>query len=280
MRLIAITNHKGGSAKTTTVVNLAAALAELAQRVLVVDMDPQGSATNWLGRPLADRSVLDAYLSRADLVPMVTPTTTPGVELVPSSPWLVAADRSQEIAIGLGIIGSLERLPDAWDYVLVDCPPTQGSLAVAPLAVCGSVIIPVETRVLALTGLVSLTGTMDAIRERLNTTLTLDAIIACRVNRTRHAREIVQRLRDGYGGTVLETIIREAIALAEAPSFQLPITLYAPTSVGADDYRSAARELLGRHQRADMWDPSQIPDARVPTFRLDRRELTKSSRRE
>ena len=273
MRLTAVTNHKGGSAKTTTVVNVAAALSELGQRVLVIDMDPQGSATNWLGRPLADRSVLDVYLARGDLLSIATRSTAPGVDLVPSSPWLVAADRSEEIAIGLGIIGSLERLPDEWDYVLVDCPPTQGSLAVAPLAVCQHVVVPVETRVLALTGLVSLIGTMDAIRERLNPTLMLDAIIASRVNWTRHAREIVERLRDRYGGTVLQSVVRESIALAEAPSFELPITLYAPDGVGAEDYRSVAVELLERDERAKPWTMIPVPDDRTPTFRLDRPEL-------
>ena len=251
MKTFAIANHKGGSAKTTTTVNLAAALGELGRRVLVIDLDPQGSATGWLGLPLGGHSILDAYLSRADLSRIATSTSAPGVDLVPSSPWLVAADRSEEVAIGLGIIGTFERLERQWDYILVDCPPSQGSLTIAILSVCPSVIIPVETRVLALSGLVSLLGTMDLVRDRLNPELTIEAIIACRVNRTRHASEVVDRLRERYPGLVLNVAVRESVSLAEAPSFQLPITRYAPNSTGAKDYRAVAREILDREGLAD-----------------------------
>ena len=270
MRTIAITNHKGGSAKTTTVVNVAAALGELDLQVLVVDIDPQGSATSWLGVPLGERSILDAYLDHVDLSTVAMETHAPGVQVVPASQWMVGGDRNEEVRIGLGIIGTLERLPPAWDYVLVDCPPTQASLALAPLAACQDVIIPVETRVLALTGLVSLIGTMDAVRERLNPKLTLDAIVACRVNRTRHAREIVERLRDHYGGLVLDTVVRETISLAEAPSFQLPITRYAPNGSGAEDYRAVAREIVERDRRTGVWADSPVVAELRPTFRLDR----------
>ena len=270
MKTIAITNHKGGSAKTTTVVNVAAALGELDRDVLVIDIDPQGSATTWLGVPLGDRSILDAYLNQADLSTMAWETNAPGVQVVPASQWMVGGDRNEEVRIGLGIIGTLERLPSLWDYVLVDCPPTQASLALAPLAVCRNVIIPVETRVLALTGLVSLIGTMDAVRERLNPGLTLDAIVACRVNRTRHAREIVKRLREHYGALVLDTVVRETISLAEAPSFQLPITRYAPNGSGAEDYRAVAREIIAREHRAELWADSPVETETRPTFRLDR----------
>ena len=209
MRIVAIANHKGGSAKTTTAVNLAAALGELGRTVLLIDLDPQGSATDWLGSQLADRAVLDAYLARADLSSVATKTSAPGVDLVPSSPWLVATDRAEEIAISLGIIATLERLEPHWDHVLIDCPPSQGGLAAAALTAAPHVIIPVETRALALTGLVSLLGTMGAIRERLNPALKLDAIVACRVNRTRHAREVVEWMRANYPGLVLDAVVRE-----------------------------------------------------------------------
>ena len=246
MKTVAIANHKGGSAKTTTVVNLAAALGELGVRVLVIDLDPQGSATTWLGLPLGERSILDVYLHAGDLTDVSMPTSAPGVDLVPSSPWLVAANRDEDVAIGLGVLGTIGRLALAWDYVLLDCPPSYGALSVSSLAACLEVIIPVEATVLALTGLVSMIGTIDAVRERLNPELRLDAIIACRLNRTRHARKIVERMREHYPGLVLNASVRETAALAEAPSSHLPITRYTPNGAGAADYRAVALELLGR----------------------------------
>lgn len=271
MRIVAIANHKGGSAKTTTAVNLAAALGELGRKVLVIDLDPQGSATNWLGVQLADRAILDVYLTHADLSRIAKTTSAPGVEVIQASPWLVATDRAEEIAISLGIIATLERLQPDWDHVLIDCPPSQGALATSALAVASNVIVPVESRTLALTGLVSLIGTMDAIRERLNPALKLEAILACRVNRTRHAREVVERMRAHYPGLVLDAVVRESIGLAEAPSFQLPITRYAPRAAGAVDYRAVAKELLERERLVEAL-ARRTTDGTVesrPAFRLE-----------
>ncbi len=251
MKTIAVTNHKGGSAKTTTTVNLAAALGEQGFRVLVIDMDPQGSATSWLGSPAAGRNVLDAYMGHADLAAMAVASSAPGVQLIPSTPWLVAADRRRETDLALGVIRTIEALPARWDFVFVDCPPLQGYLALAPLSACRHVLVPVEAHVLALSGLVSLLDAMDEVRARLNPALVLDAILACRVSQTRHAREVVQRLRGHYPAHMFQTVVRENITLAEAPSFQLPITQYAPSSQGAKDYRAVARELLERQQGLD-----------------------------
>src|SRR3990170_70633 len=244
MRTLAITNHKGGSAKTTTAVNLAAAFGELGLRVLVMDLDPQGSASAWLGVPRDDRSASDALFGRAALHVLARPTTAPGVDLVPASPGLVAADRRQETEIALGIIRAVERTPPRWDLLIVDCPPSQGYLAIAPLAVCHEVLVPVESHVLALAGLSSVIATMERVSQRLNPQLTLSAILACRVNRTTHSREVVELLRRRHGHLVLTATVRENIRLAEAPSFQLPITRYAPGSTGAPDHRTVAAELL------------------------------------
>ena len=245
MRTVAVTNHKGGSAKTTTTVNLAAALGELGHSVLVIDMDPQASASAWLGVPDADSSVLEAIRGRDELSHLVHETTAPGVHLVPASPGLVASDRREETDIALGFMGAMERLPGQWDVVLVDCPPSLGYLAIAPLTVCREALVPVEAHVLAMAGLASLLETMSRIRARLNPRLELAAVLACRVNRTAHAREVVERLERRFPDTFMRTQIRENIRLAEAPSFRLPITLYAPASTGAEDYRAAAEELFG-----------------------------------
>ena len=245
MRTIAVTNHKGGSAKTTTAVNLAAAIGEGGRRVLVIDMDPQGSASSWLGVPDPEDGVIDAIRRRAPLSQLVYETTAPGVQLVPASPELVASDRQEETDIALGFLRAMERLPAIWDVVIVDCPPSLGYLAIAPLTVCREVLLPVEAHVLAMTGITSLLETMNRIRNRLNPDLALSAVLACRVNRTSHARSVVERLDRRFPDSFMKAQVRESIRLAEAPSFQLPITLYAPDSTGAEDYRAAAAELVG-----------------------------------
>ena len=245
MRTIAVTNHKGGSAKTTTAVNLAAALGEDGRRVLLIDMDPQGSASSWLGVNNPDVGVVDAIRGRASLAHLVHETSAPGVQLVASSTALVATDWQDETNIALGFMDAMERLPKVWDVVLVDCPPSLGYLAIAPLAACDEALVPIEAHVLAMAGLTSLIETMTRIRGRLNSHLRLTGAVACRVNRTAHSRAVVDGLRHRLGDSFMRTQVRESTRLAEAPSFRLPITLYAPESSGAEDYRALALELMG-----------------------------------
>jgi chromosome partitioning protein len=244
MRTIAVANHKGGSAKTTTTVNLAAALGESGHEVLVIDMDPQGSASAWLGVPDPDVSVMEAIRGRDPLAHLIYETTAPGVQLVAASPELVAIDRRSETDIALGFMRALEGLPARWDVVLVDCPPSLGYLAIAPLTVCREVLVPVEAHYMALAGVTSLVETMEQVRARLNPGLKLGGVVACRVNRTMHARAVVARLGHRYPEAMVRTQIRESIRLAEASAYRLPITLYAPDSAGADDYRGLAVELF------------------------------------
>jgi chromosome partitioning protein len=244
MRTIAVTNYKGGSAKTTTAVNLAAALGELGNRVLVIDIDPQGSASAWLGVDGEVDGVAEAITGRIPLSELVYETTAPGVVLIPASPSIVVADPNEETQIALGFMRAMDRLPALWDVVVIDCPPTLGYLAIAPLSVCQEVLIPVEARILAVTGLTGVMETMNRVRRRLNPGLGLAGVVACRVNRTSHARAIVARLEEQFPDSFMTTTIRESIRLAEAPSFQLPITLFAPNSTGAADYRALAREVM------------------------------------
>jgi len=245
VRTIAVTNHKGGSAKTTTAVNLAAALGEDGRRVLLIDMDPQGSASAWLGVVNPDVGVVDAIRGRTALAHLVHETTAPGVQLVASSTALVATDWQDETNIALGFMEAMAGLPKVWDIVLVDCPPSLGYLAIAPLAACHEALVPIEAHVLAMAGLTSLIETMTRIRRRLNTHLRLAGVVACRVNRTAHSRAVVDRLHYRLGDSLMRTQVRESTRLAEAPSFRLPITQYAPESSGAEDHRALARELMG-----------------------------------
>jgi chromosome partitioning protein len=247
---LAFTNWKGGSAKTTSAVNLAAALGEKGKRVLVVDLDAQASASSWLGVKDGGRGLFEVFTDNGNLADLVHETTAPGVEVVPSSAWLVGVDKALAGEPGAETIlrRSFSRLPaDRWDFVFVDCPPSLGVLAVSALAACREVFVPVEASTLALAGLAGLVQTVERVRERLNPDLEVSAVLVCRVDsRTNLSRDIVDRLRERFGGLVLKTTIRESVRLREAPSFSKPVTLYAPRSPGAEDYRAAAAELLKR----------------------------------
>ena len=154
------------------------------------------------------------------------------------------ARRRARSGVALDRRRAMDSLPALWDVVLVDCPPSLGYLGIAPLTACQEALVPVEAHVLAVTGLTSLLETMARVRRRLNPRLRLGGVVACRVNRTSLSRAIVQRLGEEFPESFIATTIRENIRLAEAPSFQIPITLYAPNSTGAEDYRALAREFM------------------------------------
>ena len=173
-------------------------------------------------------------------------TTATGVDLIPTSASLVSQDENQDTDTGMAIVRSFARLPDYWDLVLIDTPPVVGYLSLAPLVASDHVVIPIEAHALAMSGLVSVAESVQRARQRVNKQLDLLAILPCRVNATLHAREIVERLRQEYGNVVTRSLIRESIRVAEAPAFRMPITRYAPTSANAEDYRTAAAEILVR----------------------------------
>lgn len=254
MRTIAITNQKGGSGKTTTAVNLAAALGELGKRVLLVDLDPQGSATTWLGVQRFDASVHDVFARGAGLDEVVIPeTSAPGVALAPAGAQLTQAERN--LGGDFEALGALRLAFDglprgAYDVVLVDCPPAVAFLTPAALLACHELLIPVEARAMALQGLA---GLLDRVKRMasppFNHTLSIAGILACRVDaRTNLSRDVVEALRTNaqIGALVFDTVIRENVRVAEAPSHALPVTLYAPHSPGAEDYRAATAELVAR----------------------------------
>jgi chromosome partitioning protein len=252
MRCLAIANQKGGAAKTTTTVNLAAALAEAGRRVLVIDLDPQGNASDWLGAAGASRGVFDFLIEASDLRELVVASSAPGVDILPATRGLQGVERAlaREVGAELTLQRKLKAPAAGWDYVVLDTPPTLGLLTLNALTAAHELLVPVEAHVMALIGVAQLMDTMKTVRERLNPALALAGLVACRVDaRTRHSPEVVERLREALGASVYRTEIRENIRLAEAPSFRQSILAYDPRSAGAADYRALAGEVMAQEIR-------------------------------
>jgi chromosome partitioning protein len=250
MRTLAIANQKGGSGKTTTTVSLAAALGESGRRVLVIDLDPQHSATSWFGIKDGGKGIYAVFAGNGNFAEIIRPSGVAGVEVAPSSSWLVGVERMLAGEVGAEIIlrRSLERLPAGrFDYVLIDCPPTLAILTINALAAARELLVPVESHIMALGGLAHLQQTVALVKERLNPDLAITGILACRVDaRTRHAQDVVEQLRSRFGDKVFRTVIRENVRLAECPSFGQPITQYDSRSAGARDYRALAEEVINQ----------------------------------
>jgi chromosome partitioning protein len=262
MRTIAIINRKGGCGKTTATVNIAAALGESGRRTLLLDLDPQGSASSWLGAgPNDQRDLFEAFLGTRSLADLAEPTRAFGVDLVPASSWLVTAERTLQVDLALGAIRALERLPAAWDFVLVDCPPTLGYLASAALTGCREALVPVQPHGLDVWGIEPVMEEMDRVRQQLNTSLVLAGIVVGRVSRTNHAREVVASLRTTYGGDVFQQTIRDSIRVPEAATAGLAVTEFVPDAAIAADIRAVAAELVRRDPDEQDLDPVEAERA-------------------
>ena len=248
---IACANQKGGVGKTTTVVNLGSYLAIFGERVLIVDLDPQGNATSGLGfdRNSIERSVYDAIVDGATLRELIVPGPVEGLDVVPSTIALAGAE--VELAPVEGRERRLSRLlaeiDSEYDYILIDCPPTLGILTVNALNAVTEVLVPVECHVMGLHGLAQLWKTVELVKKRLNPELAVTGILACRVDRrTKHGKEVVEKVRLRFPDLVFETEVRENVKLAECPSQGGPITAYDSKSYGAADYRKLAEEVIAQ----------------------------------
>ncbi len=248
MRTIAVVNRKGGSGKTTTAVSVAAALAERGLPTLLIDLDPQASASIWLAEPSDDRHSFDALVGTRDLGAIAVRTAVKGLQIVPSSAWLLTAERTMMADIGVGVMRAVGRLKPAWEFVIIDCPPSLSYLAVGALMAAREVLIPVEAHAIALPGVAAVVREIDRLRSTLNPALGAPLIVACRVNRTVHARQVVAELDRVHGRRLARTTIRESIRLAEAEAARRPITMYAPESGACLDYRQLAEELLEQRE--------------------------------
>ncbi len=256
MRTIAIVNQKGGSGKTTTAVNLAAALAEAGKKVLLIDLDPQASASMWYGIKEKGKALYDVLTGEAGLETAIEKSSVERLELIPSSPLLAGVEKAlaNEVASETILKNKLSRLQDKpWDYLLIDCPPTLGILSLNALTTANEVLVPVEAHVMALHGLVQLLKTINLVKQRLNPALEITGILPCRVDfRTKHSKEVLQQLRTRFEGKVCQSVIRENIRLAEAPLHLKPITHYDSACNGSHDYRNLALELMGEKPKEGL----------------------------
>jgi chromosome partitioning protein len=249
-RFMAIANQKGGVGKTTTAVNLGAALAELGYRVLVVDLDPQGNATTGLGinaRNLQS-SIYDVLLNDLDLEDCVEPTAVRNLFLAPATIDLAGAEIELVPAFSreLRLRRALERVGDDYDFVMIDCPPSLGLLTVNGLAAASEVVVPIQCEYYALEGLGQLLRNVELVQRNLNPTLELGAIILTMYDaRTKLSDQVTKEVRQHFGAKVCRNIVPRTVRLSEAPSFGQPIIVFDSTSRGAIAYRELAKEVSG-----------------------------------
>ena len=251
-RVLAMCNQKGGVGKTTSTINLGAALAEAGRRVLLVDLDPQGALSVGLGvNPLQlDRTVYNLLMESSVTVDdVMLKTGVAGMDLLPSNIDLSAAEVQlvNEVAREQTLARVLEPVLPDYDIVLIDCQPSLGLLTVNALTAADGVIIPLECEYFALRGVALLIQTIDKIKERLNPRLEVEGVLATMYDaRTLHAREVLARVVDAFGDRVFHTVINRTIRFPETTVAGEPITSYASSSAGATAYRDLAREVLAR----------------------------------
>ena len=299
MRRIALINQKGGVGKTTSAVNLGAALARAGRRVVLIDLDPQANLSLHVDRPVQDGepSSYSVLTGAATLAQALRPTTTQGLVLVPSSIDLSGAELELANAYGRELL--LREAIERWesdaraaqgaapaDYVLIDCPPSLGLLAVNGLVAAREVLIAVQTEFFALQGMSKLMDVLQVLRRRLNPALETCGILACLYdNRLKLAREVLAEVRRYFPGLVFARPIGKNVKLAEAPGYGQTIFEYAPDSPGAHDYEAVARELLAHEEGRKVVssptaatparsDPATTPPASMPALPARKRAST------
>ena len=249
-RVMAVANQKGGVGKTTTAVNLGAALAELGYRTLVVDLDPQGNATTGLGvnaHELAS-SVYDVLMRDVPVEDALEPTSVRNLFVVPATIDLAGAEIELVPAFSreLRLKRALDGVADDFDFTLIDCPPSLGLLTVNALAAAGEVVVPVQCEYYALEGLSALLRNVQLVQSNLNKALEVSTIILTMYDaRTKLAGQVAQEVREHFGNVVCRHLVPRTVRLSEAPSYGQPIIVFDPTSRGAIAYRELAKEVSG-----------------------------------
>jgi chromosome partitioning protein len=254
--VVAVCNQKGGVGKTTTTINLGAALAEFGRRVLLVDFDPQGALSVGLGiQPHElDATVYNLLMERGvSASEVVAKTSVAGMELLPSNIDLSGAEVQLVHEVGREFVlgGVLEPLLPEYDVILIDCQPSLGLLTVNALACADGIIVPLECEYFAMRGVALLTETIDKVSRRINPRLVMDGLLATMYDsRTLHSREVLTRVVDRFGDQVFHTVISRTVRFPDATVAGEPITSFDPASTGASSYRELAKEVLERWRRA------------------------------
>jgi chromosome partitioning protein len=250
-RVIAVVNQKGGVGKSTTAVNLGAALAEMGKTVLVMDLDPQGNASTGLGIDQANREITTYQVLTGEIRPREAVAGTPvaGLWAIPSTIDLAGAEIElvSQFSRETRLRRSIEELSGSFDFIFLDCPPSLGLLTVNALTAADELIVPIQCEYYALEGLGQLLRNVRLVQHNLNQRLILSGIVLTMFDpRTRLSEQVVEEVRRYFGARVYDVVIPRTVRLSEAPGFGLPVTHYAPRSKGAASYRNLAREFLER----------------------------------
>jgi chromosome partitioning protein len=252
-RILAVTNQKGGVGKTTTAINLGAALAELGERVLIIDLDPQGNASTGLGVRAKDRdnTTYELLLEDAPLSSVIRPTGVERLDIAPATTDLSSTDvelGTQENRVFLLKDALSTDTAAAYDYVLIDCPPSLSLLTVNALVACNAVLVPLQAEFFALEGLSQLMLTVRDVRETANPGLRIEGVVLTMYDqRNNLSQQVEADARGTLGDLVLKTRIPRNVRLSEAPSYAMPALAYDPLSKGSQAYMDLAAEILSRH---------------------------------
>lgn len=248
-RIIAIANQKGGVGKTTTSINLSAALADKGKKVLVIDTDPQGNTTSGFGidKNNLDNTIYELILGECTARDCILKNVIPNVSVLPSNVNLAAAEIE---LIGVEkkeyiLKDEVDYIKDDYDYIIIDCPPSLSMLTINSMTTADSVLVPIQCEYYALEGLSQLIHTINLVKERLNPDLDMEGVVFTMYDsRTNLSMQVVENVKQNLNQRVFKTLIPRNIRLAEAPSYGKPISLYDPKSAGAESYMQLADELL------------------------------------
>ena len=252
-RIIAIANQKGGVGKTTTAINLSACLAEKGQKVLAIDMDPQGNMSSGLGldKNSVEKTIYDLIIGESEVEEVLQKNALENLDILPANVDLSAAEIE---LIGIDekeyiVKKAIEKIKDAYDYVIIDCPPSLSMLTINAMTTADTVLVPIQCEYYALEGLSQLIHTGELVKERLNPVLEIEGVVFTMYDaRTNLSLQVVENVKDNLQQNIYKTIIPRNIRLAEAPSYGMPINQYDAKSAGADSYRRLADEVMNRGQ--------------------------------
>jgi len=250
-RVIAITNQKGGVGKTTTAVNLSAALGELKKKILLIDLDPQGNATSGFGvEKTADmKCVYDGLINEVGVDELIVHNVAANVDIIPATISLIGAEVElmNEYARERRLADLIEPIKDSYDFIIIDCPPSLGQLTINALTAAQGLIIPIQCEFYALEGLTKLLETEKIVKTRMNRDLeTIGVVMTMYDTRTTLSKQVVDEVRKFFGNKVFKTLIPRTIKLAEAPSYGISILEYNNKGKGASTYRQLAKEVISR----------------------------------